>query len=304
MSLFRVLLFSILPMIALGQMFVESYWESWVLKDYPDDYCALLKDVPASPIGSTFGANYIDIAFGDYSGGFGGVEVNDSVIREGIEAIHAKGGKVKIAYGGALYSMQIYIQNQMQAMAFAQSLKDVKDNFGIDGVDFDVEDGGVDGQLQMEVMKAVRATCGDDFHISYTLPCLSSQFEPWTSTLVLSHQYLDAVNVMAYDYYWPGYSFDQDIAVLEGLGIPRSKMVFGLMPGHHDAGNEYTSLDEALNSTRFAKSSGLAGMMTWDINRDCDQRKGYPQGDDNLFQTGLPPATFLNTISAEINNGN
>lgn len=99
------------------------------------------------------------------------------------------------------------------------------------------------------------------------------------------------------------------------------------MPGHHDAGNEYTSLDDALNSTRFAKSSGLAGkfslecdhasdqitnmstwmligMMTWDINRDCDQRKGYPQGDDNLFQTGLPPATFLNAISAELNKGN
>lgn len=108
-------------------------------------------------------------------------------------------------------------------MTFAQSLRGLKDDFGIDGVDFDVEDGGVDGQLQMEVMKAVRATCGNDFHISYTLPCLSSQFEPWTSALTLSNQYLDAVNVMAYDYYWLGYGFDQDIAALEALGIPRVK---------------------------------------------------------------------------------
>ena len=42
-------------------MHVESYWESWVLKDYPDDWCALLKDVPASPVGSKEGSNYICI---------------------------------------------------------------------------------------------------------------------------------------------------------------------------------------------------------------------------------------------------
>ena len=42
-------------------MHVESYWESWVLKDYPNDWCALLEEVPASPIGSTKGANYVSI---------------------------------------------------------------------------------------------------------------------------------------------------------------------------------------------------------------------------------------------------
>ena len=52
--------FLLFPFMSLG-MHVESYWESWVLKDYPDDWCALLKDVPASPIGSTSGANYISI---------------------------------------------------------------------------------------------------------------------------------------------------------------------------------------------------------------------------------------------------
>jgi len=42
-------------------MYVESYWESWVFKDYPDDYCALLKDVPATPVGSLTGVNYVGI---------------------------------------------------------------------------------------------------------------------------------------------------------------------------------------------------------------------------------------------------
>ena len=126
-------------------MHVESYWESWVLKDYPDDWCALLKEVPASPVGSKEGCNYICIgmycsefditslkvkfsiliqaafklyesryfvAFGDFSGGFSGVEVNDSIVIEGIEAIHEKGGKAKVAYGGALYDMSSFIHNK------------------------------------------------------------------------------------------------------------------------------------------------------------------------------------------------
>ena len=43
-------------------MFVESYWESWVLKDYgPNDFCSYLKDVPATPVGSTTGVNYVDV---------------------------------------------------------------------------------------------------------------------------------------------------------------------------------------------------------------------------------------------------
>ena len=52
------------------------------------------------------------IAFGDFSSGFGGIEVNDSIVIEGIEAIHAKGGKAKVAYGGALYDMSSYIHDK------------------------------------------------------------------------------------------------------------------------------------------------------------------------------------------------
>ena len=43
------------------QYFVETYWESWIYKDYPDDYCAEMKEVPASAIGSLQGANYVNI---------------------------------------------------------------------------------------------------------------------------------------------------------------------------------------------------------------------------------------------------
>ncbi len=52
------------------------------------------------------------IAFGDYSGGFGGTETDESVIIDGIQEIHNKGAKAKLAFGGALYSMASYITDQ------------------------------------------------------------------------------------------------------------------------------------------------------------------------------------------------
>ena len=55
---------------------------------------------------------FILAAFGDFSCGFGGIEVNDSIVIEGIDAIHAKGGKAKVAYGGALYDMSSFIHNK------------------------------------------------------------------------------------------------------------------------------------------------------------------------------------------------
>ena len=39
--------------LALAEPYVESYWESWsAWQDFPGDYAAFLKDVPATPIGS------------------------------------------------------------------------------------------------------------------------------------------------------------------------------------------------------------------------------------------------------------
>ena len=38
-------------------------------------------------------------------------------------------------------------------------------------------------------------------------------------------------------------------------------MVLGIMPGHHDAGNEYTSLEDTKKATRDAMDLGLAGKI-------------------------------------------
>ncbi len=35
------------------------------------------------------------------------------------------------------------------------------------------------------------------------------------------------------------------------------------MPGHHDASNEYTSVDDAINATEYAIEFGLAGIIRY-----------------------------------------
>ena len=47
-----------------------------------------------------------------------------------------------------------------------------------------------------------------------------------------------------------GYTFELDLENLGKLGVPREKIVYGIMPGHSDAPNEYTSVKDAAN---FAK---------------------------------------------------
>ena len=37
------------------------------------------------------------------------------------------------------------------------------------------------------------------------------------------------------------------------------------MPGHHDAGNEYTSIEDAQTAALFAKEQGLGGK--WNFSR-------------------------------------
>jgi len=284
-----------------GPLFVETYWESWIYKDFPQDYCAEMKDVPVSPIGSISGANIVNIAFADYTGGLNGIECNISNVVAGIEAVHLAGGRVKVAFGGALYSMSFAVNDQASAEEFCESVVQMRADFHVDGIDLDVEDGGTNAMIQTHLLKSCREKLGPDFLITYTYPALASNVEPWMTTLRNGAQFLDYINVMAYDVYWTGYDFVMDIEALEALGISKNKIVLGIMPGHHDAGNEYTSIEDAEKAALFAKEEGLAGVMTWDINRDCDQRMNYPSGEDNLYQTGLPKAAFVDLLSQTIN---
>ena len=66
------------------------------------------------------------LAFADYTGGLNGIECNTSVVSEGIHAIHQAGGLVKVAYGGALYSMSFGVHDEYVFLKERENLKKKK----------------------------------------------------------------------------------------------------------------------------------------------------------------------------------
>ena len=57
----------------------------------------------------------------------------------------------------------------------------------------------------------------------------------------MSFQYLDFVNVMAYDVYWTGYDFSMDIEALQALGIPKERHYF-VSPDTQNATHTFSCL--------------------------------------------------------------
>ena len=108
-----------------------------------------------------------------------------------------------------------------EAEEFADCVKELQDSYGLDGIDLDVESSGTSSDIQIHVIKSVRENCGPDFHITYTIPALTESVEPWQTTMKESIEYMDAINIMAYDVYWGGYDWTMDITALEDLGVPR-----------------------------------------------------------------------------------
>ena len=74
----------------------------------------------------------------------------------------------------------------------------------------------------------MREQCGPDFHITYTVPALTESVDPWMKTMRDSIEYMDAINIMAYDVYWAGYDWMMDITALEELGVPRVLIMISL----------------------------------------------------------------------------
>ena len=214
-----------------------------------------------------------------------------------ITEVHDQGGVVKVAFGGAMAAMINYITTDAEAKAFCKTLAKVAKDTGIDGVDFDVE-AAAPLDVQESMFKHCRQELGKDAWISYTIPGTGELVQPYKTVLKDMHDYFDNVNLMAYDVYWSGYDVHKDIEEIAKLGVPMSKIVWGIMPGRHDAMSEYTTVQDAVDAGRYAKEQGMAGVMYWDVNRDTDHRTTRT-GD--LFMTGQPDGTYLNAIHQGFN---
>jgi chitinase len=272
-----------------------GFWESWSDTNAADAFYDL-STVPAS-------VTTTDVAFSIANDNSIAPVQNAYPLLPGAQAIHARGGKLLLSFGGA--TSQFTITNTAQFVANLQAFMNA--NPGLyDGFDFDDEVMPWNGQQQLiSLIDAVRAAFP---HAVITMDAFMSGADPQialsthqgedVAVLAQAGGALDYVNVMDYDQYgWhptdrpnctysPGATDDcrEDvladftrIAMPGGGTFPSSKIVMGLMIGPADDGSVITPA----NSTTYAawvRAHGYRGIMIWDLDRDAPGATGHAKG--------------------------
>lgn len=290
----------------LTEPFFASYWETWGGAQL------------GSPIHQK--ADILNIAFAQPSG----TAATLPVTKAAVAALQQTGTKVAVSYGGCSYRQmwKAVLDDATQRSQLVTAIVQTVTNYGLDGVDLDIEcgDDTQDTQQQPAQAESVIAffkelrtkidaagsAAGKKLTISYTVLTPSALFD---TEVTGSHPFVDYVQVMAYNPYinpqkpgteWPKPAkceptspdpmpYDA-IADLDRyptkLGVPKSKLVFGLMPGCSDH-NRCTSAADVQNRSAHVKEHGYAGVMTWDVDRDREAITGYSGSVSDVILSAL-----------------
>ena len=246
---------------------IESYKDSWQNFDQ-NTIDKMLDEMHVDVINVSF-ATFSSTGNNTFT--VGGVECSETDLEYLISAAHERGIKVKIAVGGASYGLSGLLKTSADAQGMASALADYVQKYGFDGVDLDIED-YPSADLQIDLIKDLREALGDEALISYTAKAPASTTYPYSDVIKGAYQYLDGINIMAYDY-GPGYDYKQDVEALLDWGVPSQIIKIGLMPGSDDMGT-YTSQEDIKEAAEYAEEKGLSGVMTWDMDRDYTNEDG------------------------------
>jgi chitinase len=255
-----------------------GFWESW------SDATLPFSSVPA-------GVTTVDVAFSIALGsGTLGAAQNKTPLTVGAAAIHARGGKVLLSFGGAT-GTSAYAG--LDPNAFATDLAGFfAANPGIyDGIDFDDEQDPRNAQTLISVIQATRAAL-PNIIITYDAFAFGAdtgngQIDLQGSDISVAAavaQSIDWVNVMDYDFgaapnwkpstnpscaWTPGSADDcyEDVITQFAKIFPANKIVMGLMVPQDDH-NMPISPANVTAYAQWAKSGGYRGIMLWDLNRD------------------------------------
>ncbi len=283
--------------------YFEAYWECWN-REYPRDFCSQLENIP---VGHGEGkVDIVTLSFGDFtfskeerarlSIGFLNQYITTLELKKAIQEIHRKGGRVKLALGGPAFPMSKVIKTQNDADQLVQDIETICKQYRFDGIDFVILDEKISADLQLRVYQQCRKALGHDAIITYTIPALSVQHEPWATVLKRGVKHFSAIHLMAFNAKGSDYDPKADITALKNLKVPASKIVWGIMPGHSENPREYLELKEIKQITAYVKKTRLAGIALWNLNRDTNHRTGEI-GKDNLLETGQPDGTYIQVIS-------
>ncbi|MFI7399106.1 cellulose binding domain-containing protein [Streptomyces sp. NPDC049541] len=238
------------------------------------------------------GVKNYNLAFITDGGGctpkWGGVtDLGSDGVASQIGALRAKGGDVRVSFGGASGSELATTCSSADALAAAYGK--VVDQFKLTKVDFDVEGGALPNTTAntnraKAIAKLQAAHPGLD--VSFTLPVMPEGLTQDGVNLLSDARSngakIDTVNIMAMDY---GASYSGDMGTYAEQAATATqaqvKSVLGLsdaaawktvavtpMIGVNDVSSEIFKVDDATQLTAFAKAKGLGGLSMWSATRD------------------------------------
>ncbi|MFE2262656.1 glycoside hydrolase family 18 protein [Streptomyces griseosporeus] len=238
------------------------------------------------------GVKNYNLAFVTDGGGctpkWGGVTdlASDGVAAQ-IGALRAKGGDVRVSFGGA--SGTELATSCSSADALAAAYGKAVDAYKLTKVDFDVEGGALPNaaantRRAQAIAKLQQQHPGLD--VSFTLPVMPEGLTQDGVNLLANAKQngvkIATVNIMAMDY-GPAYSGDMGTYAEQAATATQAqvKSVLGLsdsaawktvavtpMIGVNDVASEVFKVDDATQLVNFAKSKGLGWLSMWSATRD------------------------------------
>ncbi|MFG3286569.1 cellulose binding domain-containing protein [Streptomyces sp. NPDC048111] len=238
------------------------------------------------------GVKQFTLAFVTSGGGctplWGGVTdpASDKVAAQ-IGALRAKGGDVRVSFGGASGSELGLVCKSADELAAAYGK--VIDAYKLTKVDFDIEgaalpDTGANTRRAQAIAKLQKAHPGLD--VSFTLPVMPEGLTQPGVDLVAdagkNGVKVSAVNIMAMDY-GPAYSGDMGDYAIQAATATQAQIkgVLGLsdaaawkavavtpMIGVNDVGVEKFTVADATQLVEFARAKGLGALSMWSAARD------------------------------------
>ena len=238
------------------------------------------------------GVKNYNLAFVTDGGGctpkWGGVtDLADNAVAAQIGELRAKGGDVRVSFGGATGTELATTCSSADELAAAYGK--AIDRFQLTKVDFDIEGGALpDTAANTRRAQAIAELQRQhpDLDVSFTLPVMPEGLTQDGVNLLsdaASHGVrISAVNIMAMDY---GASYNGDMGTYAEQAATATqaqvKGVLGLsdsaawkavavtpMIGVNDVSSEVFTVDDATQLVSFARSKGLGWLSMWSATRD------------------------------------
>ncbi|MEU0943838.1 cellulose binding domain-containing protein [Streptomyces canus] len=250
---------------------------------------------------------------------WGGVtDLASDAVAAQIGALRAKGGDVRVSFGGASGSELATTCSSADALAAAYGK--VVDAYGLTKVDFDVE-GGALPNTAANTRRAQAIAKLQDRHpgldVSYTLPVMPEGLTQDGVDLLANAKSngveVDTVNIMAMDY---GASYSGDMGTYAeqaatatqaqvkgvlGLSDSAAWKAVGVTPmiGVNDVASEIFKVDDATQLVAFAKAKGLGLLSMWSATRDKQCSGGAkPSADASCSSVVQGPFAFSKAFAA------